>query len=179
MLEIARATEFSAALSVPTLDERAWRATEPHTPNPRARLEAVAELNRAGIPHGRADRAADAGDQRRARAGRATAGGARHEAGRTSISGVALHLRAGVREVFMDWLGAQRPELAARYEELYRQGAYAPKEERARLSALVRRGGVGAARRAGQPRGSAAAPRGAMPPPMGGRQPRSEQKRLF
>ena len=43
---------FTANLSVPTLDEKAWRATEPHTPNPRARLEAVAELNRAGIPTG-------------------------------------------------------------------------------------------------------------------------------
>ena len=52
MLEIAAVTDFSAHLSVPTLDEKAWRATEPHTPNPRARLEAVAELNRAGIPTG-------------------------------------------------------------------------------------------------------------------------------
>ena len=43
---------FSACLSIPTLDEKAWRATEPHTPSPRARLEAVAELNRAGIPTG-------------------------------------------------------------------------------------------------------------------------------
>ena len=52
MKEIDERTEFSAALSVPTLDERAWRATEPHTPNPRARLEAVAELTRAGIRTG-------------------------------------------------------------------------------------------------------------------------------
>ena len=46
------ATEVSACLSVPTLDEKAWRETEPHTPNPRERLEAVAELNRHGIPTG-------------------------------------------------------------------------------------------------------------------------------
>ncbi|MBV8990162.1 MAG: radical SAM protein, partial [Solirubrobacterales bacterium] len=52
MVQIAKRTEFSAALSVPTIDERAWRATEPHTPNPRARLEAVAELTRAGIRTG-------------------------------------------------------------------------------------------------------------------------------
>ena len=52
MQEIAERTDFSAALSVPTLDEKAWRATEPHTPNPRARLEAVAELTRAGIRTG-------------------------------------------------------------------------------------------------------------------------------
>ena len=52
MKEIAKVTEISACLSVPTLDEKAWRATEPHTPHPRARLEAVAELNRNGIPTG-------------------------------------------------------------------------------------------------------------------------------
>ena len=52
MLQIAQRASFSACLSIPTLDEKAWRATEPHTPSPRARLEAVAELNRAGIPTG-------------------------------------------------------------------------------------------------------------------------------
>ena len=52
MKEIAAVTDVSACLSVPTLDEKAWRATEPHTPHPRARLEAVAELNRNGIPTG-------------------------------------------------------------------------------------------------------------------------------
>ena len=43
---------FAANLSIPTLDEKAWRASEPHTPHPRKRIEAVAELNRAGIPTG-------------------------------------------------------------------------------------------------------------------------------
>src|SRR3954470_6202949 len=52
MKEIAERTSITANLSVPTLDEKAWRASEPRTPNPRARLEAVAELNRAGIPCG-------------------------------------------------------------------------------------------------------------------------------
>ena len=41
MKEIAAVTDISANLSVPTIDEKAWRASEPHTPNPRARLEAV------------------------------------------------------------------------------------------------------------------------------------------
>ena len=40
---------FSAAFSVPTIDEKAWRASEPRTPNPYARLEAAAELSRNGI----------------------------------------------------------------------------------------------------------------------------------
>ncbi len=42
----------SVYFSVPTLDERAWRETEPHTPSPRARLEAVRKMNEAGVPAG-------------------------------------------------------------------------------------------------------------------------------
>ena len=44
MLEVAERAEISACLSVPTLEEKAWRASEPHTPHPRARLEPVAKL---------------------------------------------------------------------------------------------------------------------------------------
>src|ERR1700679_203709 len=41
MRELNAVTDFTAALSVPTIDERAWRATEPDTPSPPARMEAV------------------------------------------------------------------------------------------------------------------------------------------
>jgi len=141
MLEIAARTSMSACLSIPTLDEKAWRATEPHTPNPRARLEAVAELNRAGIPTGvliapLMPGINDSPQQVEELLDRAAAAGA------TTIGGVALHLRGEVREVFMDWLKAQRPDLVARYEELYRRGAYAPQKERERLARMVRRGRV-------------------------------------
>jgi DNA repair photolyase len=139
MLEIAQRASFSACLSIPTLDEKAWRATEPHTPSPRARLEAVAELNAAGIPTGvliapLMPGINDAPHQVEPLLELAA------EAGATNIAGVALHLRGEVRTVFMDWLRSQRPDLVPRYEELYRRRAYAPPEERARLSALVRRG---------------------------------------
>ena len=40
------------------------------------------------------------------------------EAGATSIGGITLHLRPGVREVFMDWLRGARPDLVERYERL-------------------------------------------------------------
>ena len=39
--EMAKGAGASVNMSVPTLDEKVWRATEPHTPHPRARLEAV------------------------------------------------------------------------------------------------------------------------------------------
>ncbi len=141
MLEIAQRTSFSACLSIPTLDEKAWRATEPHTPSPRARLEAVAELNRAGIPTGvliapLMPGINDAPHQVEPLLELAA------EAGAANIAGAALHLRGEVRAVFMDWLRAQRPDLVARYEELYRRRAYAPREERARLARMVRRGGA-------------------------------------
>ena len=133
MKEIAAVTEISACLSVPTLDEKAWRATEPHTPNPKARLEAVAELNRNGIPTGRADRAADAGHQRRAGAGRADRRGARREANATYIGGQTLFLRGSTREVFFEFLREQRPDLVERYERLYAKGAYLSPAERRKI----------------------------------------------
>ena len=137
--EVADRTSFEANLSVPTLDERAWRATEPHTPHPRKRLEAVAELNRAGIPTGVLIAPLMPGiNDSPAQVERilelAT------EAGATSIGGLALHLRGEVRGIFFDWLRDQRPDLVPRYEELYSRGAYAPKEERRRLGALIARG---------------------------------------
>jgi len=136
MREIADVTSITANLSVPTLDRATWRATEPHTPNPRARLEAVAELNRAGIPTGILVAPLMPGindDPRQVEEILEAAA----EAGATGIGGVALHLRGDVRGVFMDWLRSQRPDLVPRYEELYAAGAYAPRPERRRLAALL------------------------------------------
>jgi DNA repair photolyase len=142
-LELMRQVPGIAAnLSIPTIDERAWRATEPHTPNPRARMEAVAELNRAGIPCGvlvapLMPGVNDAPEQVERILELAT------EAGAVDIGGVALHLRGEVRELWFDWLRSNRPDLVPRYEALYRRGAYAPSEERERLARLARPKGAG------------------------------------
>src|SRR5713101_7539716 len=101
MLQIAERASFTACLSIPTLDEKAWRETEPHTPSPRARLEAVAELNRAGIPTGvlvapLMPGINDAPHQIEPLLERARAAGA------SSIGGVALHLRGEVKGIFMN-----------------------------------------------------------------------------
>ena len=105
--QVAERAPVSASFSVPTLDEKAWRATEPHTPHPRARLEAVAELNRAGIPTGiliapLMPGINDSPGQVEEIVQIAT------EAGAVSIGGIALHLRGEVRGIFMDWLRAKR-----------------------------------------------------------------------
>ena len=170
MLELARGAGFTACLSIPTMDEKAWRETEPHTPSPRARLEAVAELNRVGIPTGvliapLMPGINDAPDQVEPLLQAA------QDAGATSIAGIALHLRGEVRDVFMGWMRTKRPDLVPRYEKLYERRAYAPQSERERLAALVRRGGPpGAFWRGRSDRG----PTGHEQPPL-----EHEQRSLF
>jgi DNA repair photolyase len=137
MREINERTSFSAALSVPTLDERAWRATEPHTPNPRARLEAVGELTRAGIETGVLIAPLMPGiNDSPEQVGRIVE--LATEAGASFVSGIALHLRGEVRELFFEWLRNHRPDLIDRYKDLYHRRAYAPMEERKRLGGLVK-----------------------------------------
>jgi DNA repair photolyase len=153
---------FAANLSIPTLDEKAWRASEPHTPHPRKRIEAVAELNRAGIPTGvliapLMPGINDSPEQVEKILELCA------EAGAVSIGGICLHLRGEVRDVFMDWLRSYRPDLVPRYEALYARGAYAAPAERERLARLVRSG-----RRAGTGFGAKsgdAEPEMAAPPP--------------
>ncbi|HWW67876.1 MAG TPA: radical SAM protein [Solirubrobacterales bacterium] len=128
----------SVNLSVPTLDEKAWRATEPHTPSPSARLDAVAELRRRGIDSGvliapLMPGINDTPEQVQPIVDRA------REAGATFLGGVALHLRDEVRDVFFAWLQAKRPDLIPRYEKLYPDGrAYMRPPERNRVSSVVK-----------------------------------------
>ena len=141
---------------MPTLDEKAWRATEPHTPHPRARLEAVAELNAAGIPTGvliapLMPGINDAPEQVERIIALAT------EAGATSIGGQTLFLHGAVREIFFDWLRSYRPDLVPRYEQLYARHGRLPQRERraieraAGLRMVHRPGGPGPRRTAARP----------------------------
>jgi DNA repair photolyase len=137
MKEMHAAAGFAANLSIPTLDERAWRASEPHTPHPRKRIEAVAELNRQGVPCGVliAPLMPGINDSPEQVERILELCG---EAGAVNIGGICLHLRGEVRQIFMEWLASYRPDLIPRYERLYARGAYAPKAERDRIAALAR-----------------------------------------
>ena len=173
MKEISERTEFVANLSIPTLEEKAWRATEPHTPHPRKRIEALAELRRAGIATGVliAPLIPGVNDAPGQIEELVEAVG---DAGAQSIGGVGLHLRGEVREIWFDWLRQYRPDLVERYEALYRRGAYMAKDERERLAARARGGS--------RPRRFTVAPRGsAEPPPTPALAPelRSRQATLF
>ncbi|MBA3301177.1 MAG: radical SAM protein [Thermoleophilaceae bacterium] len=115
----------TASFSIPTLDEKAWRATEPRTPNPRARLEAMKALAEAGIPTSvlvapLIPGINDSPEQVEEIVALCD------EAGAQSIGGIALHLRGEVKEIWFDWLRSKRPDLLPLYERLYARGAYAP-----------------------------------------------------
>jgi DNA repair photolyase len=161
MKEMHAAAGFAANLSIPTLDERAWRASEPHTPHPRKRIEAVAELNRQGVPCGvliaplmpGINDAPEQVEEILELCG---------EAGAVNIGGICLNLRGEVRQIFMEWLASYRPDLIPRYERLYARGAYAPQAERDRISALARPRGRTTP---GEAKGEAGEDPVTMPPP--------------
>lgn len=110
-------------LSLPTLDERVWRTTEPGTAPPASRLEAVRRLAAAGIDVGVGiapilPGLSDDPAQLEAVVRAARAAGAR------KIWASVVHLRPGVREHFLEALARDWPEEVARYEALFASRAY-------------------------------------------------------
>jgi DNA repair photolyase len=141
---MARKLPVSVNLSVPTLDEDAWRATEPHTPSPAARLDAVAELRARGIDSGvliapLMPGINDHPDQVRPIVERAK------KAGATFLGAAALHLRGEVKDVFLAWLQEKRPDLLPKYEALYQDRAYMRPEQRKHATRAVKGWGRGRA----------------------------------
>ncbi|MGH2980033.1 MAG: Rv2578c family radical SAM protein [Solirubrobacterales bacterium] len=134
--DLAAGPGVTVFFSVPTLDEHAWRTTEPHTPSPRARLEGVRKMNEAGVPSGILiaplmpginDSPEEVGKILRIA----------EDAGAISAPAMALHLRPGVKEVFFEWMQAHRPDLMPRYEELYGNRSYVPSAEKKRIAEVV------------------------------------------
>ena len=137
LAEAAARTSVRANLSIATLDEQVWKSTEPGTPHPRRRVEAVARLNQSGIPCGVLvapilPGLSDGEEQL------AAVVDACIEAGAVSITALPLHLRPGVREHFMAWLSAARPDLVEDYRRKYRR-AYLPGRDQQEVTSLVRR----------------------------------------
>jgi DNA repair photolyase len=129
LVDAARVTKVSTALSVGTLDEEAWRKSEPGTPHPRKRIEAVEALNDAGIPCGVMvapilPGITDGPEQLRQVVSAAI------DAGATHVSPILLHLRPVVKEEFMPWLAEHYPDLVPQYEAMYARSAYAASADR-------------------------------------------------
>jgi DNA repair photolyase len=131
--------------SIPTVDDRIWRLTEPGTAPPRQRLRAIRTLIDAGIDAsvGMAPILPGISDDP---AGMATVVRAARDAGATSVWANVLYLRPGTREHFLENLARDWPELLPRYEALYAGRAYLRDEVvkgvRRRVRDLVRDHGV-------------------------------------
>jgi DNA repair photolyase len=137
LTEAARRADVRVNLSIGTLDEAVWRSTEPGTPHPAHRVRAVEQLNAAGVPTGVLvapvlPDLSDGPEQVEAVVRACVDAGAR------SISSVLLHLRPGVKEVFLGRLAESHPHLLASYRRRYRDRAYAPKAEQQALETRVR-----------------------------------------
>jgi DNA repair photolyase len=147
-------SEVQTNLSIGTLDEEVWRLTEPGTPNPRLRVEAVRRLNEAGVGCGVlvAPVLPGLSDQEEQLTAVVEAC---VEAGARSISAMYLHLRPGVREHWFEWMGSSLPSRVAEYRDRYAR-AYVPaaaqRELSARVDALVTAARARRARRARSPR---------------------------
>jgi len=137
LAEAARRTSVRVNLSIGTLDEDVWRATEPGTPHPRRRVKAVEALNAAGVPCGVLiapvlPGLSDGPEQLEEVVAACVAAGAR------SISTVLLHLRPGVGDVYFRHLAETHPHLVDETRRRYRDRAYAPRGDQAALQTRVR-----------------------------------------
>lgn len=134
LAEAARRTDVRTAFSVGTVDDEVWKMSEPGTPHPRRRLEALVRLREAGISTGVLAAPilpgiSDSPAQLEALA-RALV-----EAGVESASPIVLHLRPGVKQEYLGWLAEVRPDLVDRYNQIYGRRSYAPKTIQTEITA--------------------------------------------
>lgn len=146
----SRQVPVAASVTVGMLDEALWRAVEPGCPSPRARLDAVAALNAAGIPTGvmLAPIMPWLNDDAEQLVALTTAA---VDAGATHVTPITLHLRPGVKEAFMPWLEETRPELVGHYRALYDRRSTLPDPVAAPLVKIVRQARDDAWRKRGGP----------------------------
>ena len=137
LVEAARRAEVSVTFSVPTLDDKVWKRTEPSTAHPRQRLRALKTLVDAGIRAsvGMAPILPGLSDEpglleqvvREAR-----------EAGACGVWANLLNLRPGTREHFLEALAEDFPEQLPLYARLYAGNrAYLAADETKPVRALV------------------------------------------
>jgi DNA repair photolyase len=136
LAEASRRVDVSVNISIPTLDERIWRTTEPHTSPPRQRLRALRTLVDAGIQAGvgmapilpgLSDDPAKLRDVVLA----ARASGARF------LWWNVLNLRPGTKEHFLEHLARDWPEQLVAYQRLYANRAYLGGPQTAKLTVAM------------------------------------------
>jgi DNA repair photolyase len=159
--EAAHLVDVSVAVSLAVGDPELHKDVEPGTPSPQARLGLVSAIRDAGLGcHVMVapvlPRLTDSVEHLDALLVQIA------EAGATGVTVLGLHLRGSTRGWFMAWLAKSHPELVGEYRQLYRRGAYLPRDYRNmlgdRVTPLIAKHGLAPDRRSFRTAQARAAP---------------------
>ena len=136
LLELTKAASCTVNMSVPTVDEDAWRMLEPGTAHPLQRLRAVRELTDAGINAGVLMAPIVPGfSSSRAKLERTVKAIADH--GARFVGCNVMYLQDGTRTHFMKFIEREFPAMTPRFDRLYAK-KYPPDSYRKEVGAMVR-----------------------------------------
>ena len=116
--DLAKTTKLSVYLSVPSLDDDAWRRLEPGTASPMQRLRAVRALVDAGVHCGVLMAPLVPGITTKPSLIEATIKAAADH-GAVSVGAMVLHLEGGARSHFLQVIAREYPQLVDGYERLF------------------------------------------------------------
>ena len=126
LADIGRRYGCTVYVSVPTVDEEAWRALEPGTAHPLQRLRAVRQLRDAGVNAGVLMAPVVPGFTTQPSKLEATIK-AVADHGAAFMGANIMYLKGGTKDHFMGFLAHEFPHMVEGYGRLY-AGAYAPPE---------------------------------------------------
>ena len=134
--DLTSAARCTVYMSVPTVDEDAWRALEPGTAHPLQRLRAVRELIDAGVNAGVLMAPIVPGfTSARSKIERTLKAIADH--GARFVGCNVMHLQDGTRAHFLDFISREFPPMRPRFEKLY-ANKHAPAAYRKEVQGMVR-----------------------------------------
>jgi DNA repair photolyase len=138
LAEIAQRNVLNVHITVTTTDEKLARLLEPRAPRPELRLQAVQKLRSAGVCVGVNANPVMPGitDSERSldRVARAA-----KEHGALTLGGGPLYLPLAAQKVFLPFIDAEFPDLAARYRKVFEASIYLSKAYKDGLAERVRR----------------------------------------
>jgi DNA repair photolyase len=144
LAELARLDLVEVLFSVPTIDPRIWRWSEPGTPSPANRLKALSQLAAAGVPVGVLMAPLLPGISDSHAQIMATIRAVR-DAGALFVDGHPVRLAPEVKPVYFQFLEAFYPDLLPQYQLWYKDGRNPPAFLRQRTARRLEaaRAGVG------------------------------------
>jgi DNA repair photolyase len=125
LADLSRVASCTVYISVPTVDEDAWRQLEPGTAHPMQRLRAVRQLRKAGINAGVLMAPVVPGFTTQPARLEATIK-AIADHGAAFMGANIMYLKGGTRDHFLHFVAQEFPERLEGYRRMY-PGAYAPR----------------------------------------------------